>query len=49
MPGVFAWTGLVSAFQQAGFLECAGRSETRLIMRFEIKGGNIAKEKRTAG
>jgi len=38
MPGVFAWTGLASAFLQAGFHECARRSETRPIMRFEIDG-----------
>ena len=37
MPDVFAWTGLVSAFRQAGFVECARGSPTRPIMRFEIK------------
>jgi GNAT superfamily N-acetyltransferase len=37
MPDVFAWTGLVAAFQQAGFVECARGSPTRPIMRFEIK------------
>ncbi|MBI1745315.1 MAG: GNAT family N-acetyltransferase [Acidobacteria bacterium] len=37
MPDIFAWTGLVSAFQQAGFVERARRSQTRPIMRFEIK------------
>src|SRR6185295_9399969 len=37
MPAVFAWTGLASAFLQAGFVECARRSETRPIMRFEVK------------
>jgi GNAT superfamily N-acetyltransferase len=35
MPDVFAWTGLVSAFQRAGFVECARGSETRPIMRLE--------------
>ena len=30
---VFAYTGLVSAFRQAGFVEVARRSETRPIMR----------------
>ena len=33
---VFAWTGLASFFQKAGFVECARRSETRPIMRFLI-------------
>lgn len=37
VPDVFAWTGLVSAFQQAGFVECARRSPTRPIMRVEMK------------
>lgn len=32
-PEVFVWTGLASAFKQAGFKECARRSETRPIMR----------------
>jgi GNAT superfamily N-acetyltransferase len=34
----FAWTGLVSAFRQAGFVECARGSPTRPIMRFEVNG-----------
>jgi GNAT superfamily N-acetyltransferase len=33
---VFAWTGLASFFKQAGFVECARRSETRPIMRYYI-------------
>lgn len=37
MPDAFAWTGLASAFRQAGFKECLRRSETRPIMRFEIR------------
>jgi GNAT superfamily N-acetyltransferase len=36
VPAVFAWTGLTSAFRQAGFVECARRSETRPIMRLAI-------------
>jgi GNAT superfamily N-acetyltransferase len=36
VPGVFAWTGLVSAFLQAGFHECHRHSPSRPIMRFEI-------------
>lgn len=35
-PAVFIWTGVASAFRQAGFRECARRSSTRPIMRFEI-------------
>lgn len=36
MPPVFAYTGLASAFQQAGFVEVARRSETRPIMRYMV-------------
>jgi GNAT superfamily N-acetyltransferase len=36
MPDVFAQTGLVSAFLQAGFREVARRAETRPIMRFDV-------------
>lgn len=36
MPAAFAWTGLASAFLQAGFREHRRGSETRPIMRFEI-------------
>ncbi len=36
MPEVFAWTGMLSAFQQAGFVEVARRSETRPIVRYAI-------------
>jgi hypothetical protein len=31
----FVWTGLASAFRQAGFKEVARRSKTRPIMRRE--------------
>ena len=34
MPEVFAWTGIRSAFDKAGFKEVARRAETRPIMRF---------------
>ena len=37
MPDVFAYTGLPSAFRQAGFAEVARRSPTRPIMRRELK------------
>ncbi len=33
MADAFAWTGLASAFRQAGFKEVLRRSETRPIMR----------------
>lgn len=36
MPDVFAYTGLASAFRQAGFVEVLRRSETRPIMRYFI-------------
>ncbi|HKQ62266.1 MAG TPA: GNAT family N-acetyltransferase, partial [Candidatus Polarisedimenticolaceae bacterium] len=32
-PDAFVWTGLASAFRQAGFTEVARRSPTRPIMR----------------
>jgi GNAT superfamily N-acetyltransferase len=35
-PDVYMYTGLASAFLQAGFREAARRSETRPIMRYEI-------------
>ncbi len=35
-PDAFAYTGLASAFRQAGFVEVARRSPTRPIMRREI-------------
>jgi GNAT superfamily N-acetyltransferase len=37
MPAVFAWTGLASAFRQAGFVEVLRRSETRPIMRYVVE------------
>lgn len=36
---VFAYTGLASAFKQAGFVEVMRRSPTRPIMRFIIREG----------
>ncbi len=35
-PDVFMYTGLVSAFKQAGFIEILRRSETRPIMRYYL-------------
>ncbi len=37
MPDVFAWTGLASAFRQAGFVEVQRRSETRPIVRYTVQ------------
>ena len=40
LPDVFAWTGLASAYRQAGFREAARRSATRPIMRYYIASRN---------
>jgi GNAT superfamily N-acetyltransferase len=37
MPPVFVYTGLASAFKQAGFKEAGRRSETRPIMRYSVQ------------
>lgn len=37
MPDAFAWTGLASAFRKAGFVELERRSETRPIMRRDVR------------
>jgi GNAT superfamily N-acetyltransferase len=37
IPDAFAWVGLASAFKKAGFKEIIRRSETRSIMRFNLK------------
>lgn len=36
VPAVFAWTGLASAYLQAGFVEVARRSPTRPVMRLVL-------------
>jgi GNAT superfamily N-acetyltransferase len=36
IPAAFAWTGIPSAFEQAGFQEVARRSPTRPIMRIYL-------------
>jgi len=36
MPAPFVYTGTAAAFQSAGFIEVARRSETRPIMRYSI-------------
>jgi GNAT superfamily N-acetyltransferase len=37
LPDAFAWTGLVSAFERAGFAECARGSPSRPILRRTIR------------
>lgn len=37
IPAAFAWTGIPSAFEKAGFEEAARRSKTRPIMRYYVK------------
>ena len=36
MPDIFAYTGMISAFRRAGFIDVARRSPTRPIMRYRI-------------
>ncbi len=36
MPDPFVYTGLISTFQSAGFVETLRRSETRPIMRYSV-------------
>ena len=36
IPAAFAWTGIPSAFEKAGFTEIARRSKTRPIMRYYL-------------
>jgi GNAT superfamily N-acetyltransferase len=47
MPAAFAWTGLVSAFRQAGFREVLRRSKTRPIMRCECNTPSPPARRRT--
>jgi len=44
LPDVYAFTGTVSAFQQAGFVEVARRSETRPIMRCDAGEATLKHE-----
>ena len=37
IPAAFAWTGIPSSFEKAGFKEVIRRSRTRPIMRYYIK------------
>ncbi len=36
IPAAFAWTGIPSAFEKAGFTEAARRSKSRPIMRYYL-------------
>ena len=36
IPAAFAWTGIPTAFEKAGFVEAAKRSKSRPIMRYYI-------------
>ncbi len=36
IPAAFAWTGIPSAFEKAGFKEAARRSKSRPIMRYYL-------------
>jgi hypothetical protein len=36
IPDAFAWTGIPSSFEKAGFVEAARRSKSRPIMRYYI-------------
>ncbi len=47
MADVFVWSGLASAFRQAGFVEVLRRSETRPIMRIKAKKENKANKAKT--
>jgi len=44
-PDTFAYTGLFSAFQKAGFHEVARRSETRPIMRYYLSSDPVQKNR----
>jgi GNAT superfamily N-acetyltransferase len=38
LADAFAWFGLMSSFERAGFREVARRSKTRPIMRYVLRG-----------
>ena len=42
LADAFAWFGLASAFQRAGFKEVARRSKTRPIMRYVLRAAQTA-------
>jgi GNAT superfamily N-acetyltransferase len=43
IPAAFAWTGIPSAFESAGFVEVARRSPTRPIMRCDLSAPPVPK------
>ena len=43
MPDAFAWTGFASAFLKAGFVESERRSETRPIMRRDVRPAKVSR------
>jgi uncharacterized protein YndB with AHSA1/START domain/GNAT superfamily N-acetyltransferase len=43
LPAAFAWTGLASAFREAGFAEAARRSATRPIFRLALAKGRATR------
>ena len=47
MPDVFAWTGVPSAFVQAGFTEHRRGSPTRPIMRMDVRPAKNARSRKT--
>jgi len=46
MPSAFGWTGILSAYERAGFQEAARRSDARPIMRKECKPINARSNRR---
>ena len=42
-PDAFVWTGLASAYRQAGFVEVIRRSKTRPIMRFDLRRKTVGR------
>jgi uncharacterized protein YndB with AHSA1/START domain/GNAT superfamily N-acetyltransferase len=43
LPAAFAWTGLASAFREAGFAEAVRRSATRPVFRLTLSKGAAAR------
>jgi GNAT superfamily N-acetyltransferase len=49
MPAPFAWTGTLAAFERAGFLQVARRSQARPIMRFTCSSSAPTKKRLMRG
>ena len=43
MPDAFAWTGIASAFLEAGFVECERRSDSRPIMIRNVRQTSVCR------